>query len=1850
MSRKKWMGCLAGLASLVLITGGALHAQYNPNGWIQTRGWNYTFLCNPRGCGAITPAEMLENPVAPHSIFAENPKAGTSWSDVPATPGYPCVRDGGLASGAVFWSSNEFLEATFALGDGSMPNGDLADWDAVIGDINARIIPLVPGTTAISNDSVLGIATTYVENTGPPLSIEICQSSDDGIQTWVNNIRVTNVDVCRGSVGGCSELTPAVLPSGFSQIQMLVWEEGGGFNGRLGIRVAGSGVNLADGNGVINFVGTGFGNDVALSQEQYTINRSAPLAAFNCPNFNPKVTLTGSGPGDPSDLLTVIESVEAQFPAEIQISNVTNGGVVADKLPPAPPPTRPVGAFQDHVEVGVHNGPASDTTYNSGTGVYASVSNSGGDLWDGSNDFEFAYSEISGNFDVSCKILSRTHSTGTGRWGKFGLIARQAIDGCSRHSIIQDHMPDLQDFRSFSGRTVHNTCGSMFEERGETGADVSDHPPYYRLKRVGNVLTGWASDNAAVETDPTNDANWTQIGPADDWGAGAPAKLFVGYANSEHNDQGTQVQTIEFKLLSFPSTGKFQARATIGTDAGSLPSNTTFDLVTEEYTSTSTTAGDLWDGSNDFEFIYSRIEGDFDISIKETSKTHSGAGRWGKFGLIARQQLDGCSRHTIIQDHLADLQDFRSLSGRLTNNVCGTMYEERDEFGPDVSDHPIYYRLKRTGNVIRGYAADDAAVETDCGNDALWTRIGREDDWGGDAPSKLFVGFANSEHGDQGENVQTIKFKVLCCIGTQVPLFDTEPIGKTITWTDVTRSAVSGGELMYNLNYNASGATTLSGNAPGVAITGGLSSINFTQGVSGPVGEWDTSHDIGNVPAQGSTTYDASTGTYVSSGTGNDIWDGGDDFHYAYKVVTGDFLAECRIAGISDPGGGTRWGRFGLMARWTCDRNSKYSMSVELGSDNVDTPRHQFRVGHLNNGGTRDHYQMDDGFFADDGLGGADVSADGNPFPAGRRRPAWMRLVRIGPAIYSYFSNSDGSGNPAGWKLAGSDSATNMPASMLLGMAVSAHGSAGPNLLSITYDRFRCVPLDKDCTDLASLLFETASTRDDTSGLGSTPYTPLLVPARIPVDAADADANGGSGYGVKNRNWVWRDLTVGSENLEGTIQLLWNNENRNFNPDGPVPSLAVTPLLRFAFSQVSRAYIAWDARHVAGGQDNPDGTVNNGWFDFNNAVGTVNAQGWLRIGGSSVVDPGADIIQTNSSADGGDDNFARGGVWSKDFDAGDVLETFQTGIAGGRSPYVVFIRCGQACSKSSELASLDFEDGGDLGVAVQGGGFAPGITGGRLRVTDETVAGTANAVWYGVVSDPGAGGAPILDDGFLVEFDAFMTRTGLLPDGNPADGFGFVAMATGVNDGLASAVSPFPTGLGITDLRGDGGGAIAYEGNTLRQRTDAHPSFAVEMDNWVGGGEPGNEPGDGGSPNNDGNWHIGIDVNASVSSIQTNVNFGVPTGELPDIFNAQGAHIEVMYRPDGAINVWASGVDKSGAPVARRQLLSTYIPPMPSGDVIVGFVGGTGGATCTQEIDNFKLSAICCEFPDGVSITGPAGTVKGTPAALSAVVTGADQGGTATYSWAVVSGSATIDDPSAATVNVTPTDLAPVVVEVSFDDGTCGNSVTAQHTITVSPESCDLSIACSRNPDNVSVHIAGTVTGPGPDCNCDQIVVYRDGTEIFRGAPAPDGMGDFPLPPGCFEPTQVTFEVACLGPAGEGARGSCSVTCQPSGGVQFPGDCNQDGKLTLADAICVLNYLFLGEDPAVLPCAGGDSSTANKALLDANGDNGAGTGRIDIGDAIFLLNRIALGGPPHVLGESCVLILDCPSVSPCPGN
>jgi len=222
----------------------------NPSGWIRTSGWNLLFpLLNPLGCGGGGDESMAANWVAPYEMIDEDPQAGDVWPDIDFGAGLASGYDNGGLTDEPTWFTKAYLAETF---DVVLPGGDLVDYQSMT--VNLSFSAAVP--FALPNDNVTALATTYVINrSDEPLPVDVCTASDDAVKVIINEETIVNLSVCRGSGQDCQEISPAVLEPGLNRIVVQVWEGGGGWNFRLGLRQTGSVTNLADGNGLVEFLG-----------------------------------------------------------------------------------------------------------------------------------------------------------------------------------------------------------------------------------------------------------------------------------------------------------------------------------------------------------------------------------------------------------------------------------------------------------------------------------------------------------------------------------------------------------------------------------------------------------------------------------------------------------------------------------------------------------------------------------------------------------------------------------------------------------------------------------------------------------------------------------------------------------------------------------------------------------------------------------------------------------------------------------------------------------------------------------------------------------------------------------------------------------------------------------------------------------------------------------------------------------------------------------------------------------------------------------------------------------------------------------------------------------------------------------------------------------------------------------------------------------------------------------------------------------------------------------------------------------------------------------------------------------
>ncbi|HSX34436.1 MAG TPA: Ig-like domain-containing protein [Candidatus Saccharimonadales bacterium] len=171
-----------------------------------------------------------------------------------------------------------------------------------------------------------------------------------------------------------------------------------------------------------------------------------------------------------------------------------------------------------------------------------------------------------------------------------------------------------------------------------------------------------------------------------------------------------------------------------------------------------------------------------------------------------------------------------------------------------------------------------------------------------------------------------------------------------------------------------------------------------------------TGVDIGPVGVPGSTSLN--NGVATVRGSGSDIWDGADSFHFGYQQLTGDGEIKARIATQQNT---QEWALAGVMIRDSLAPGSRHALAAM-------TPSH----------GLSFDYRATTG-------GNTSYTAGGSGTV-----PYWLRLVRSGNTITASKST-----NGTTWTSMGSASIT-MGSTVYIGLAVTSH--ANGTLGTATFD------------------------------------------------------------------------------------------------------------------------------------------------------------------------------------------------------------------------------------------------------------------------------------------------------------------------------------------------------------------------------------------------------------------------------------------------------------------------------------------------------------------------------------------------------------------------------------------------------------------------------------------------------------------------------------------------------------------------------------------------------------------------------------------------------------------------------
>ena len=225
--------------------------------------------------------------------------------------------------------------------------------------------------------------------------------------------------------------------------------------------------------------------------------------------------------------------------------------------------------------------------------------------------------------------------------------------------------------------------------------------------------------------------------------------------------------------------------------------------------------------------------------------------------------------------------------------------------------------------------------------------------------------------------------------------YSTEPDIPTV-WEPIVETSFPEGEMFVGL--------AVTSHVDGALAHGTFDYVSHT---FEPGTGW-TSADVGTVGIAGSAAFDGTTHTLT--GSGNDIWDTADTFHFKYQPLPANGMIVARVTALT---AGDPWAKAGVMIRSSTDPSSAHAFALVSRDNGV---AFQFRPAI------------------------ADTTVH-RPGPGGQA-PVWLRLTRNNTTV-----TAEASFDGSNWITMGSMS---LDGPALVGLAVTSHDQTA--LATATFD------------------------------------------------------------------------------------------------------------------------------------------------------------------------------------------------------------------------------------------------------------------------------------------------------------------------------------------------------------------------------------------------------------------------------------------------------------------------------------------------------------------------------------------------------------------------------------------------------------------------------------------------------------------------------------------------------------------------------------------------------------------------------------------------------------------------------
>jgi regulation of enolase protein 1 (concanavalin A-like superfamily)/sulfur relay (sulfurtransferase) complex TusBCD TusD component (DsrE family) len=171
---------------------------------------------------------------------------------------------------------------------------------------------------------------------------------------------------------------------------------------------------------------------------------------------------------------------------------------------------------------------AGSTDYANGT---FSIRASGADIWDPSDQFHFAYQQVTGDVDIIARVASLDQTW----WSKAGVMVRGSLAGNAMHASMfasGSHGMAFQRRPTAGGTSVHTAGWS------------SSAPVWVKLTRRGTTVTASQSLNGTT---------WSQVGTQT---LSLPTSFYVGLAVTSHDTSRHVTATFDNVVVLAPGSNQ----------------------------------------------------------------------------------------------------------------------------------------------------------------------------------------------------------------------------------------------------------------------------------------------------------------------------------------------------------------------------------------------------------------------------------------------------------------------------------------------------------------------------------------------------------------------------------------------------------------------------------------------------------------------------------------------------------------------------------------------------------------------------------------------------------------------------------------------------------------------------------------------------------------------------------------------------------------------------------------------------------------------------------------------------------------------------------------------------------------------------------------------------------------------------------------------------------------------------------------------------------------------------------------------------------------------------------------------